>query len=81
MIGTTPANCRTTLTRLGELLDGSLTPAEEEQLRTHLATCPRCTEFLAAYRALGGIMGRVTAFEPPDDLTTRVLRRLKLGAH
>jgi anti-sigma factor (TIGR02949 family) len=79
MTGTPTANCRTTLTRLAELLDDALAPAEAERLRGHLAICPRCTEFLAAYRALGTIVGRATAVDPPDDLTARVLRRLTVA--
>jgi len=73
------ANCQITLTRLGDLLEGALTPVEATDLRGHLAICPRCTEFLAAYRAVGAIVGRATDVEPPGDTTARVLRRLGLG--
>ena len=74
------ANCQTTLTRLAELLDGVLAPLDAERLRGHVATCPRCTEFLAAYRAIGPIVGRATVVDPPDDLTARVLGRLRLDS-
>jgi anti-sigma factor (TIGR02949 family) len=73
------ANCRTTLSRLGDLLDGALAPVQAETLRGHLAVCPRCTEFLAAYRAVGGIVERATAADLPDNLAAQVLRRLGLA--
>jgi anti-sigma factor (TIGR02949 family) len=74
------ANCQSTLTRLAEFLDGVLAPPEAEHLRGHVATCARCTEFLAAYRGIGSIVARATAVDPPDDLTARVLGRLRLGS-
>jgi hypothetical protein len=73
------ANCQNTLTHLAELLDGALAPVELQGLHGHLSICPRCTEFLAAYRALGSIVGKATSLEPPDDLTARVLGRLRIG--
>lgn len=72
-------NCRQTLGSLGELLDDALSPEGVAGLRAHLARCPKCTEFLASYRAMGRIAGLATTDAWSPDVERRLVTRLRLG--
>ena len=42
-------NCETFASLLSRLWDGELSPGEEEALRLHAASCPRCAQLLAVW--------------------------------
>jgi len=45
-------NCQEAEERLLEGFDGALSPADRRQLESHLAACPKCTEFNNLLHAL-----------------------------
>src|ERR1700744_2597742 len=58
---------------LNALLDGELDAGHAREVEQHVATCPRCTSTLAAYRQMSGPVGssdmRSTA---PASLRARI---------
>lgn len=60
-------------------LAGTATPAEEQTLRAHLATCSACSEYLkASNRAIAGLDG--FRFEVDHALESKVLASLAVRA-
>src|SRR5688572_15877922 len=53
-------------------LDGELTPAAAEDLRDHLASCPRCRNQLAAIQQLDARLRSLDQLTPPPDFAARV---------
>ena len=65
--------------RLSEYLDHELTSSERQQLETHLASCPACTQTLEELRAVVARAGRLEDREPDYDLWPGV--REAIGRH
>lgn len=70
------ASCRTTVELMAAFVDGVLTADEEQALRAHLAGCPRCIEFLEAYRGTSRVIRDATDVELPADVEARLLEFL-----
>lgn len=67
--------CRHTVNAMMDYVDGVLPAPRSLALERHLERCPRCVEFLAAYRAVPGIIRRATEARLPASGT----RRLRLA--
>jgi anti-sigma factor RsiW len=52
--------CRATVAHLIDYIEGPLPPARRRALERHLRMCPRCVEFIAAYRRTPVIVRRAT---------------------
>lgn len=70
--------CRHTVNAMMDYVEGVLSSSRSQALERHLARCPRCVEFLAAYRAVPGIIRRSTEARLPASATRRL--RLALTA-
>ncbi|HYP05225.1 MAG TPA: hypothetical protein VER03_03240 [Bryobacteraceae bacterium] len=75
-------NCRCAVESFIDYAEAELGTEQVVALQRHLAKCPRCVEFLEAYRATSGIVQRALSLEPApevrDRLRTRVLNALGL---
>lgn len=60
--------CRESIDRLMDYLDQRLAARERARLLAHLEICPRCAEFLLAYRRTPEILRRATDIEMPESL-------------
>ena len=69
-------NCRRTINALMDYQDRRLRTDRRTALESHLAMCPRCVEFLHAYRAVSQIVRRVTEMELPSGVQSRLRARL-----
>jgi anti-sigma factor RsiW len=69
--------CRDTVAAMMDYVDGRLDVAVREALETHLRVCPRCAEFLSAYRATPLIVRRATEGHLPAERALRVQQRLQ----
>jgi anti-sigma factor RsiW len=63
---------------LADYLEGVLDPAVRDDLERHVAGCPRCQAFLAAYRATPEILRHATNDLLPDDLQATLRKALGL---
>ena len=71
-------NCRETVDALMDYLDHLLPAGSRAALEGHLAICPRCVEFLSAYRSVSQIARRATELEFPAAAAARL--RARIGA-
>ena len=53
---------------IGELLDGSLAPADAERVRTHIASCVACRRTHDDVRSAIGAIRDLPWFDPPEDV-------------
>lgn len=58
---------------LSALLDGELSPPEQETARAHLASCPACTEELAAVGQARSWLRGLPQVDPPFGFYERIL--------
>jgi anti-sigma factor RsiW len=58
---------------LSALVDGELTPEEEEAVRAHVVECPECAEELEGIRRSRRVVRLLPAVDVPDDVTARLL--------
>lgn len=72
----TEMNCRQTIEALMDYLEARQTHGARAALEAHLANCPRCVEFLKAYRAVAQIVRRATEIELPSPLEARLRARI-----
>ena len=68
--------CRQIVDALMEYLEQRLPPDSREAFEAHLAICPRCVEFLKAYRAVSPIIRRATETELPSAMQVRLRARI-----
>jgi anti-sigma factor RsiW len=66
--------CHEVLERLGDAVDGAVSPDEGSRIQAHVASCDGCARFGAAY---GGMLERLRAAgtpstRPPGDLLARI---------
>ena len=57
-------------------LDGELSPADERRFLDHLPGCADCAREIALYRRVFAVAAEAPLFEPPPQLTERVLHRV-----
>lgn len=70
----TDMTCRETVIRLLDYLEGRLQTGESRALEDHLDVCPRCMQFLEAYRRTPEIVRRCTDAKAQPALTKRLRR-------
>ena len=74
----TPAvTCASGVELLNDYLEGVLPADVRADLEAHVAACPRCTAFVAAYRETPRILREATAVALPADLEASLLRFLR----
>ena len=60
-------NCETFASLLSRLWDGELSPGEEEALRLHAASCPRCAQLLAVWEDARDALAHLDdGVQPPE---------------
>ena len=69
--------CASGIDLLTDYLEGALPAEVSADLETHVAGCPRCTAFLAAYRETPRILRDATAITMPPDLEKSLLDFLR----
>lgn len=72
-----PMRCRDTVDAMMDYVDGRLAVDVRAAFEAHLRVCPRCVEFLVAYRVTPLIVRRVTAAQLSADRALRVQQRLQ----
>ena len=70
--------CRQIVDALMDYLERRLPADSHRAFEAHLGVCPRCVEFLAAYRAVSRVVRRATDVELPSVLQARL--RAKISA-
>lgn len=62
---------------LDPFVDGELSPADDQQVRSHLAECPRCERAVTSLRRFLAAVARVQPVErAPLSLRRRIIREL-----
>ncbi len=69
--------CASGVELLMDYLEGALPPAVSADLEAHVASCPRCTAFVASYRDTPRILREATAAAIPPDLEESLLAFLR----
>jgi anti-sigma factor RsiW len=64
--------CASGVELLMEYLEGTLPPDVVSALETHVLGCPRCTAFVASYRATPRLLREATPAAMPPDLERRL---------
>lgn len=80
---TADLTCRETVELLMDYVENLLPATQHARLEAHLAICPKCLEFLRAYRETPRVLREATAAEMPAELkeTLRLfLRSKRVGA-
>lgn len=72
------ANCQTSIDGMTEYLEDALPAERRKDLEAHLASCPRCTEFLQALRQTPRIVREASKALLPDAVRQRLEEKLKL---
>jgi len=72
----TTMTCRDGAELLMDYLEGALPAEVRADVDAHLAGCPRCVEFVRAYREAPRILRESTAFEIPDGLVASLQKFL-----
>lgn len=83
MIGTEPCGCDCDAVHeaLCELVDGTPSPEQKEELRRLLAACPACYQRLQSEETIRMIIRRCAEVEhAPDGLRTRITSQLRVTA-
>ena len=68
--------CRDGAALLMDYLEGVLSAEEQAAVDAHLAGCPKCVQFVRAYRETPRILRDSTAFEIPAGLSESLRRFL-----
>ncbi|MFN0064114.1 MAG: anti-sigma factor family protein [Myxococcaceae bacterium] len=76
-------NCKDSVHRLLEFLDGDLSPEDQAELKHHFEGCPPCEEFLASYAATPKLCREHLAKTMPKEVATKLheFLRNKLAQH
>jgi anti-sigma factor RsiW len=72
----TTLTCRDGAALLMDYLEGTLPADVRADVDAHVAGCPRCVEFLRAYRETPRILRESTDFEIPESLVESLQRFL-----
>lgn len=62
-----------------EYLDNELSPSDRRNFEKHINWCKKCREEMLELRDLYSQIEGLSEFEPPSDLSTEILNRLKSG--
>jgi anti-sigma factor RsiW len=68
--------CRDGVERLMDYLDGAVPAAERRVLESHVASCARCTAFVASYRETPRIFRTATDAALPEEMAAALRRFL-----
>ena len=74
---TRPLACASGIELLADYLEGLLPDDVRRDVETHVATCQRCTAFLAAYRETPRILREATDAALPAELEASLLEYLR----
>jgi Putative zinc-finger len=66
-------NCTLTEERLGDYLEGKLSPPEAAVFSAHMANCANCTETLAQVSGFVNQMHKIEMVEQPPELIAKIL--------
>ena len=69
--------CASGVELLMDYLEGELSAELRSAIEEHVAGCPRCTAFVASYRATPEILRRATAASLPADLAAELMRSVR----
>jgi anti-sigma factor (TIGR02949 family) len=69
-------DCRQTLDRLSEFIDGEVNPADHSQLSTHLAACGPCLDEYDVEMVVKALVARSCWQQAPLELKARVLAQI-----
>ena len=69
--------CASGVELLMDYLEGELSAELHSAIEEHVAGCPRCTAFVASYRATPEILRRATAASLPPDLAAELMRSVR----
>lgn len=69
--------CASGVELLMDYLEGALSAEMHSAIEQHVAGCPRCTAFVASYRATPEILRRATAASLPAALATELMRSVR----
>lgn len=72
-----PMRCRDTVDAMMDYVEGRLDVDVRAAFEAHLRVCPRCVEFLRAYRATPLIVRRATEGHLSAERALRVQQRLQ----
>jgi anti-sigma factor RsiW len=72
-----PLVCASGVELLAEYLEGELSAPLRAEVEAHVAACPRCTAFVASYRATPRILREATLVALPADLEESLLKFLR----
>lgn len=61
-------SCKDCVDVLQSYLDGEMAPEDEAHLKSHLADCPPCVDFLETYKATPGLCRKALARQMPEEL-------------
>ena len=56
-----------------DYLEGTLPPADEQRLESHLEFCPGCDEYLDQMRTLAGSLGDLSSDSLPPEMRERLI--------
>lgn len=70
--------CCEYLERISDLIDGELTPSEEQDIKSHLSICSQCSQFYQELQLLNmKIQEEINDIIIPNDLEGRVLKAVE----
>jgi len=70
-------NCRHSVERLLDYVDGTLPPEERAKLDRHFKICPPCLDLVKKYRATPGLCRKALCDEMPADAAQRLTAFLR----
>lgn len=70
------AYCNEYTELISAAVDGALSPAQQEMLETHLASCPDCAALFRELSALHNALSSLPQVEPPVELKSRILEEV-----
>jgi anti-sigma factor RsiW len=56
-----------------DYLEGTLPPADQQRLESHLEFCPGCDEYLDQMRTLAGSLGDLSSDSLPPEMRERLI--------
>jgi len=66
------SSCKNCVDVLQSYLDGEMAPEDEAHLRSHLAECPPCVDFLETYKATPELCRKALAQRMPEELSQKL---------
>ena len=70
-------NCKSSIDRLLEYLDGDLPADVRAELEEHFGGCEPCEDFLATYRATPELCRKALVHKMPDEFAQRLTQFLR----